>query len=53
MVEEDKQTVLIFLRNTAFGSEYSVTLTDPKTELDFKATVDLGSLTFKPFDFKQ
>jgi hypothetical protein len=50
MVEEDKQTVLIFLRNTAFGSEYSVTLTDPKTELDFKAKVDLGSLTFKPFE---
>ena len=35
MVDEDKQAVLIFLRNTAFGSEYSVTLTDPKTEIDF------------------
>ena len=50
MVEEDRQTVLIFLRNTAFGSEYSVTLTDPKTDLEFKANVDLSSLNFKPFD---
>ena len=50
MVEEDRQTVLIFLRNTSFGSEYSVTLTDPKTDLEFKANVDLSSLNFKPFD---
>ena len=49
MVEEDKQTVLIFLRNTAFGTEYSVTLTDPKTEKDFKVDIDLSSLNFKPF----
>jgi hypothetical protein len=50
IVEEDKQAVLIFLRNTAFGSEYTVTLSDPKTNIDFKTTFDLSSLNFKPFN---
>jgi hypothetical protein len=50
LVEEDKQAILIFLRNTAFGSEYTVTLTDPKTEKEFKVTVDLSSLNFKEFN---
>lgn len=49
MIEEDKQAILIFLRNTAFGSEYNVTLTDPKTEQEFKTTIDLSSLNFKEF----
>jgi len=50
IVEEDKQAILIFLRNTAFGSEYNVTLVDPKTEKEFKIEVDLSSLNFKKFD---
>ena len=50
IVEEDKQAILIFLRNTAFGSEYNVTLVDPKTDKEFKIEVDLSSLNFKKFD---
>ena len=50
IVEEDKQAILIFLRNTAFGTEYNVTLTDPKTDTEFKVTVDLSSLNFKKFE---
>lgn len=50
IVEEDKQAILIFLRNTAFGSEYKVTLTDQKTNIDFTVTIDLSSLNFKDFD---
>jgi hypothetical protein len=50
IVEEDKQAILIFLRNTAFGTEYNITLIDPKTNLDFEYTFDLGSLNFKPFN---
>lgn len=50
IVEEDKQAILIFLRNTAFGTEYSVTLTDPKTDKEFKTTIDLSSLSFNEFD---
>lgn len=50
IVEEDKQAILIFLRNTAFGSEYKVNLTDPKTNEEFEAVVDLSSLNYKDFD---
>jgi hypothetical protein len=50
LVEEDRQSVLIFLRNTSFGSEYQVTLTDPKTDIPFDVTVDLGDVNFKKFD---
>jgi hypothetical protein len=50
LIEEDKQAILIFLRNTAFGTEYKLTLTDPKTNTTFDIEVDLSSLDFKPFD---
>jgi hypothetical protein len=50
MVEEDREAVLLFLRNTAFGSEYTFYLKDPKTDEEFTANVDLSEITFKPFD---
>lgn len=50
IVEDDKRAILIFLRNTAFGGEYHVTLTDPETGKDFKTVVDLNTLNFKDFD---
>jgi hypothetical protein len=53
IVEEDKQALLIFLRNTAFGSEYKLTTTDPKTGLDFDTTIDLGTLKIKDFNLSE
>ncbi len=50
ILEEDKQAILIFLRNTAFGSEYNLTLTDPKTNEKFTAVVDLSRLKIKDFN---
>lgn len=50
LVEEDKQAILIFLRNTAFGTEYSVSLTDPATKKRFDAQVDLSVLKIKDFN---
>ena len=44
MPECDKQAILVFLRNTAFGSEYKVQLTDPKTEELFETSIDLSVL---------
>lgn len=52
IVEEDRQAILIFLRNTAFGSDYKVKLTDPKTNEEFEVDIDLSSLNFKPFDLE-
>jgi|TARA_B100000902_G_scaffold387192_1_gene430925 hypothetical protein len=47
MPDCDKEAVLIFLRNTAFGSDYTVTLTDPKTKKEFETTLDLSVLKLK------
>lgn len=49
MVEEDRQAVLIFLRNTAFGTDYKVTAIDPKTDKEFTFDVDLSVLKTKDF----
>lgn len=49
IVEEDRQAILIFLRNTAFGTEYKVTLTDQKTNKEFQTTIDLSSVKIKDF----
>jgi hypothetical protein len=53
LIEEDKQAVLIFLRNTAFGTEYTITTTDPKTDKQFTATVDLSVLKVKEFNLAE
>ena len=44
MPECDKEAILIFLRNTAFGSDYNVTLIDPKTKENFETSLDLSVL---------
>ncbi len=49
LVEEDRQAILIFLRNTSFGSEYKITATDPKTGEQFSFEVDLSTMKTKDF----
>ena len=49
MLECDKQAVLIFLRNTAYGPTYEFTLKDPKTGESFKYTHDLSNVTMRDF----
>ena len=44
MAECDKEAILVFLRNTAFGPEYQVKMTDPKTKEEFTTTIDLSVL---------
>ena len=50
IVEEDRQAILIYLINTAFGSEYNLTITDDKTGNEFTVEVDLGTLKIKDFN---
>jgi len=52
IVEEDRQAVLIFLRNTAFGPEYKLRLIDPQTEKEFTVSVDMSELKFKDFNLE-
>ena len=53
IVEEDKQAILIFLRNTAFGSEYTINTVDPKTNEQFTFEIDLSLLKVKDFNLKE
>jgi hypothetical protein len=47
LLNGDIQAILIFLRNTAFGSEYSFKLTDPETGKEFDTDVSLDELYIK------
>jgi hypothetical protein len=44
LMEGDVEAILIFLRNTAFGPDMSISLTDPATSKPFQATVRLDEL---------
>ncbi len=48
MINVDVQAVLIFLRNTAFGSDYNFTIRDPKTNSTFETTVLLDEINYLP-----
>lgn len=45
MLEGDIEAILIFLRNTAFGPDMNLTITDPQTKKTFKTTVRLDELS--------
>jgi hypothetical protein len=53
IVEEDRQAILIFLRNTAFGPEYNLTTYDPKTDKEFNTVVNLETLKLKDFNLTE
>jgi hypothetical protein len=43
----DRNAVLLFLRSSSYGNEYSVQVYDPRTNLPFDTTVDLSKLEYK------
>ncbi len=43
----DVEAIMVFLRNTSFGSEYQVYVVDPATNKRFLATIDLGEINLK------
>jgi hypothetical protein len=47
MLDGDIEAILIFLRNSSFGPEYTVTLIDPKTDKSFSHTEILDELRIK------
>ena len=52
MANCDKEAILVFLRNTAFGSDYTVTVTDPKTNKEFETVIDMSVLKTKDIEVK-
>ena len=53
IVEQDRQAILIFLRNTAFGSDYTITVNDPKTNEPFTFDIDLSEIKVKDFTLEE
>lgn len=47
LLEGDIEAILIFLRNTAFGPEYTINLIDPKTDKPFKVDIMIDELNIK------
>lgn len=47
MIDGDIEATLIFLRNTSFGPEYTISAIDPETEQRFKTTILLDELNYK------
>jgi hypothetical protein len=47
LLDVDVQAILIFLRNTSFGSEYEYKLKDPKTDLYFDTSIIVEQISVK------
>ena len=47
LIDGDIEAILIFLRNTSFGPEYNVSVTDPSTGEKFNTSVLLDELNIK------
>jgi hypothetical protein len=52
LLDGDVEAILIFLRNTSFGSEYSINLIDPATDKPFVGTITLDELNIRKTDVK-
>ena len=52
MLDVDVQAVLIFLRNTSFGSDYEFKIRDPKTDMFFETSIVLDSIKIKDAEVK-
>jgi hypothetical protein len=44
LLEGDVEAILLFLRNTSFGPEYNIIVTDPKTSKRFETSIMLDEL---------
>jgi hypothetical protein len=52
LLNGDVEAIMIYLRNTSFGPEYEINLTDPKTGKLFTTTVILDELNIKQTNSK-
>jgi hypothetical protein len=52
MIPGDVEAVMIFLRNTSFGYDYTLSVIDPVTRKEFETTLDLSELDFKKINQK-
>ncbi len=50
LLSGDRSALILFLRTSSYGADYTVQVTDPRTGLPFKAVVDLLKLKYKEID---
>jgi len=48
----DKDGLIIYARILAYGAEYPVVVTDPKTENEIQRTIDLSNIKHLPFELE-
>jgi len=46
----DRNAIILFLRTSSYGSDYSVLVTDPRTGKEFKTNIDLTKLQYKEME---
>jgi len=47
LLEGDRNAILLFLRTSSYGSDYTVTVSDPRSGVPFDTVVDLLQLQYK------
>ena len=52
LCDGDRDAIVLWLRATAFGQEYSVTARNPDTGKEYKAKINLGDFKYKEFNLK-
>lgn len=51
--DEDKRAILLFLRNTAYGSQITLNVVDPDTNEEVSVDYDLDNIKYKEFTLKK
>jgi hypothetical protein len=47
LLEGDRNAIILYLRTSSYGSDYTVQVADPRTGIPFKTTIDLLQLKYK------
>lgn len=47
LLNGDRNAIALFLRSSSYGSDYTVSVRDPRTGKEFESTVDLTTLKYK------
>lgn len=50
LLSGDRNAIILFLRSSSYGSEYTVQVTDPRNGKEFKSKVDLNKLRYKKIE---
>lgn len=52
LLEGDREAILLFLRGSAYGPEYPITVTDDVTGIEFNTNINLNDIKPKEFNLK-